>query len=67
MVGGRLLRLLLIQMQQLKVGLLAALDSMDVLLRGNRILLSGFWLLALVLMNLFTRALCEFSSASELV
>lgn len=34
---GRLIRLLLIQVQQLKVGMLSALDTIDVLLQGNRI------------------------------
>lgn len=34
---GRLVRLLLIQVQQLKVGLLSALDTIDVLMRGNQI------------------------------
>ena len=34
---GRLVRLLLIQVQQLKVGLLSALDTIDVLMKGNRI------------------------------
>ena len=34
---GRLVRLLLIQVQQLKVGLLSALDTIDVLMKGNQI------------------------------
>jgi hypothetical protein len=34
---GRLPRLMLVQVQQLKVGLLSALDNIDVLLKGNRI------------------------------
>ena len=34
---GRLIRLLLVQVQQLKVGLLSALDTIDVLMKGNRI------------------------------
>ena len=34
---GGLIRSLLIQVQQLKVGLLSALDTIDVLLKGNRI------------------------------
>lgn len=34
---GKLVRLLLVQVQQLKVGLLTALDTIDVLLKGNRI------------------------------
>ena len=34
---GRLVRLLLVQVQQLKVGLLSALDTIDVLMKGNRI------------------------------
>lgn len=34
---GRLVRLLLIQIQQLKVGLLSALDTIDVLMKGNQI------------------------------
>lgn len=34
---GRLVRLLLVQVQQLKVGLLSALDTIDVLIQGNRI------------------------------
>jgi nuclear control of ATPase protein 2 len=34
---GRLIRLLLIQVQQLKVGMLSALDTIDVLIEGNRI------------------------------
>ena len=37
LVRGRLLELLLLQMQQLKVGLLTALDYIDVLLKGNQI------------------------------
>lgn len=36
-LGGRLVRLLLIQVQQLKVGMLSALDTIDVLMQGNRI------------------------------
>jgi len=36
-VGGQLIRLLLIQVQQLKVGLLSALDNIDTLLNSNRI------------------------------
>jgi len=36
-IRGRLVRLMLIQVQQLKVGLLSALDSIDVLIQGNRI------------------------------
>ena len=36
-VRGRLIRLLLIQVQQLKVGMLSALDTIDVLMQGNRI------------------------------
>jgi nuclear-control-of-ATPase protein 2 len=34
---GGLVRLLLVQVQQLKVGLLSALDTIDVLLKGNQI------------------------------
>ena len=34
---GRLIRLLLIQVQQLKVGMLSALETIDVLIVGNRI------------------------------
>ena len=34
---GRLVRLLLIQVQQLKVGLLSALDTIDALMKGNQI------------------------------
>jgi ATP synthase regulation protein NCA2 len=37
LVSGRLIRLQLIQMQQLKVGLLSALDTIDILLKGNRV------------------------------
>ena len=37
MIGGSLVRELLIQVQQLKVGVLTALETIDVLLRGNRI------------------------------
>jgi nuclear control of ATPase protein 2 len=37
LVRGRLVRLLLIQVQQLKVGMLSALDTIDLLLKGNRI------------------------------
>ena len=37
LLKGRLVRLLLIQVQQLKVGLLTALDTIDVLMKGNRI------------------------------
>ena len=36
-MGGRLVRLILIQVQQLKVGLLNAAESIDVLLQANRI------------------------------
>jgi nuclear-control-of-ATPase protein 2 len=36
-VQGRFARLMLVQMQQLKVGMLSALDTIDVLLQGNRI------------------------------
>lgn len=36
-MSGRLIKLQLIQMQQLKVGMLSALDTIDVLLKGNRI------------------------------
>lgn len=36
-IQGRLARQLLVQVQQLKVGLLTALDTIDVLLKGNRI------------------------------
>jgi nuclear-control-of-ATPase protein 2 len=35
-LGGRLIRLILIQVQQLKVGMLHAADTVDVLLRTNR-------------------------------
>ncbi|KAL7568816.1 hypothetical protein ACA910_007231 [Epithemia clementina (nom. ined.)] len=35
--SGRLVRLLLVQVQQLKVGLLQALDTIDVLIKGNQI------------------------------
>lgn len=35
--SGRLVRLLLVQVQQLKVGMLQALDYIDVLMKGNRI------------------------------
>ena len=44
-VRGKLVRLLLIQVQQLKVGLLSALDTIDVLMAGNRV---HFYLLATV-------------------
>lgn len=37
LVKGRLVSLLLLQMQQLKVGLLSALADIDVLMQGNRI------------------------------
>ncbi|GKY92455.1 hypothetical protein MPSEU_000216000 [Mayamaea pseudoterrestris] len=37
LVKGRLVTLLLLQMQQLKVGLLSALADIDVLMQGNRI------------------------------
>jgi nuclear-control-of-ATPase protein 2 len=37
LMRGRLVQLLLVQVQQLKVGLLSALDTIDVLLQGNRI------------------------------
>lgn len=37
LIRGRLVRLMLIQVQQLKVGLLSALDTIDVLMQGNRI------------------------------
>lgn len=37
LVRGRLIRLMLVQVQQLKVGLLSALDTIDVLMKGNRI------------------------------
>ncbi len=35
-IGGRLIRLILIQVQQLKVGMLHAADTVDVLLKTNR-------------------------------
>jgi nuclear-control-of-ATPase protein 2 len=35
--GGRLIRLILIQVQQLKVGLLTALESIDLLLQANKL------------------------------
>lgn len=35
--SGRLVRLLLVQVQQLKVGMLQALDTINVLMRGNQI------------------------------
>jgi nuclear-control-of-ATPase protein 2 len=34
--GGRLIRLILIQVQQLKVGMLSAAETIDVLLQTNR-------------------------------
>lgn len=37
LVSGRLIRLLLIQVQQLKVGVLSAVGRIDVLLKGNQI------------------------------
>ena len=36
-IGGRLIRLILIQVQQLKVGMLHAADTVDVLLQTNRL------------------------------
>jgi len=45
LVQGKLVRLLLIQVQQLKVGLLSALETIDVLMAGNRI---HFQLLAII-------------------
>jgi len=36
-IGGRLVRLMLLQIQQLKVGLLSALDTIDVLVQSNKI------------------------------
>ena len=36
-IGGRLVRLMLLQIQQLKVGLLSALDTIDVLVESNKI------------------------------
>jgi nuclear-control-of-ATPase protein 2 len=36
-LGGRLVRLILIQVQQLKVGLLSALESIDLLLQANKL------------------------------
>jgi nuclear-control-of-ATPase protein 2 len=36
-LGGRLIRLILIQVQQLKVGLLTALESIDLLLQANKL------------------------------
>ena len=36
-LGGRLIRLILIQIQQLKVGLLTALESIDLLLQANKL------------------------------
>jgi nuclear-control-of-ATPase protein 2 len=36
-LGGRLIRLVLIQVQQLKVGLLSALESIDLLLQANKL------------------------------
>ena len=57
-VKGRLVKLLLVQVQQLKVGLLSALDTIDVLLQGNRIF---FYVLAaipaIVIANFGTRYL----------
>ncbi|GAX27283.1 hypothetical protein FisN_23Lh150 [Fistulifera solaris] len=35
--SGKMVRLLLVQVQQLKVGMLSALDTIDVLIQGNRI------------------------------
>lgn len=55
-VKGRLVKLLLVQVQQLKVGLLSALDTIDALLQGNRIF---FYVLAaipaIVIANFGTR------------
>jgi len=36
-VGGKLVRLMLVQVQQLKVGLLSALGTIDTLMKGNQI------------------------------
>jgi nuclear-control-of-ATPase protein 2 len=44
-MGGRLIRLILIQVQQLKVGMLHAADTVDVLLQANRF---NFQLLAII-------------------
>jgi nuclear-control-of-ATPase protein 2 len=44
-LGGRLVRLILIQVQQLKVGMLHAADTADVLLQANRF---NFQLLAII-------------------
>lgn len=40
LVRGKLVRLMLIQVQQLKVGVLSALETIDVLMKGNRIYFS---------------------------
>lgn len=56
-VRGQLLRLLLIQVQQLKVALLSALDIIDTLLKNNRI---NFQILATIPAVLLTWALLRF-------
>lgn len=57
LVGGQLLRLLLIQVQQLKAGLLSALDNIDTLVKSNRI---NFQLLATIPAAILFWALLRF-------
>lgn len=57
LVGGQLVRLLLIQVQQLKVGLLSALFNIDTLVRSNRI---NFQLLATIPAVLLAWAVLKF-------